>query len=145
MILSAKFINPHSLSLVQKAPCEKIRFPHRPKLLDRTEHICSGTHVLRIQGNGAPSQVIHQKRQDVINMANFPSPKKQHQKKLARQLSEAMAPFSAYLVFAIFAVEAYCVPSFRNDRRQTSIPSFVNTYGKYPNTSNLLTSTSCAL
>jgi hypothetical protein len=41
-----------------------------------------------------------------------------------------MAFVSAYIALAILVVQAYCIPAATNNRRQATIPAFVNTYGK---------------
>lgn len=41
-----------------------------------------------------------------------------------------MAPLSAFFVVTILAAQACCIPTTGKDRRQASLPSFVNTYGE---------------
>lgn len=41
-----------------------------------------------------------------------------------------MTLFSASLVVAILAAEVFSIPTSGNERRQATLPSFVNTYGE---------------
>ena len=41
-----------------------------------------------------------------------------------------MALFPSYFIIAILAAQAYCIPTSGNNRRQATLPSFVNTYGE---------------
>ena len=43
-----------------------------------------------------------------------------------------MARFSASLVASLLAAQAHCFPSSGNERRQSTLPAFVNTYGIFP-------------
>lgn len=46
-----------------------------------------------------------------------------------------MAPLSACIVVAILAAQVYGIPTPGNERRQSTLPSFVTTYGEFSNPS----------